>query len=188
MKRKTRSMRNAIGLVLLLAATVAADLEVWKQSDLQEVFPLGGSQGLRLITMSTFVGWGRYSWLALVSERSAMLPDSFCVHGDALVSPADYSDTLDTAGRVQILTMGPMVRLDTALSQPPDTVVLQLVSHPYGAEADSSTATWVLDAGAYRRLPPTMVPRWCQALELNGDYVGNTVQMSWRREFLPGNR
>jgi len=157
-ERKARNMSNAIGLVLLLAATAAADLDVWKQSDLQEMFPLGGSRGLRLVTMSTFAGWGRYSWLALVAEQSAMLPDSFCVHGDALVSPADYSDTLDTGGRMQVLTRGPMVRLDTALSQPPDTLVLQLVGHPFGTEADSCTAVWVLDAGAYRRLPPTMVP------------------------------
>ena|GEM_PF-3161231 len=158
MESKARNVRNAIGLVLLLAATVAADPEVWRRSEVQEVFPLGGPGGLRLVTMSSFMGWGQYNWLALAAERSATLPDSFCVHGDALVSPADLSDTLEPGGHVQVLSQGPMVRLDTALSRPPDTLVLLEVGYPFGAEPDSASTVWVLDAGVYRRIPPTMVP------------------------------
>ena len=166
MESKARNVSNAIGLVLLLAATVAADPEVWRSSELQEVFPLGGKGGLRLVTMSSFMGWGQYNWLALAAERSATLPDSFCVHGDALVSPADLSDTLEPGGRVQVLSQGPMVRLDTALSRPPDTVVLQLICHPFGSEPDSGMAVWVLEPGIYRRIPPHIAEH---LFHLNGD-------------------
>lgn len=150
-----RFSRGSMILAFLLAAVaqpVSSDLFVWTPAEIDTLLDLGPEGNPRLYLLSQFMGYGYYTHLALVDHSGAGIPDSFCVNGQALVSPAEYSDTLPSCDHLQPLYEGAMPVLDNVRSCLPDTLLLLIVFQPFRSEPDTSTGRWVLMEGKYRAL------------------------------------
>ena len=139
-------MRAALILVATLSALALPDLFEWHEGHMEALVPLGGEERLRLLHMRQPMGYGYFQHLLMVVTMETSLPDTFCVNGDALVSPSDYGDTLEVSGYFQILSLGEYVELDRTASAPPDTLVLRQIAYPFRAPPDTSFTRWIYDS------------------------------------------
>lgn len=141
-------------LSLLMAGTALGDLVVWTASEVLWSIPVDTRKEQLLLVMEQYEGWGYTRSIAMVIPGQLLLPDSFCISGDALVSHVDYLDTLTAAGSVQVLAESGVILTDTPASSLPDTLVLRLISSPFRSAPDTTSSIWVLEEGLFRLLPP----------------------------------
>jgi len=138
-------------LCICLAGAATADLMVWEPEQVNTLLVSGESEPVTIYFMSQFIGYGYFCHVVIADHGGCGLPDSFSVHGEAIVSPTDHSDTLEAFAALQPLSIGPEPVLCDSLSSLPETLTLLLISQPFQAAPDTVSSRWILTGSGLER-------------------------------------
>lgn len=136
---------------ICLAGAATADLMVWEPEQVDTLLVSGKSEPVTIYFMSQFIGYGYFCHVVIADHGGCGLPDSFAVHGEAIVAPTDYSDTLEAFAALQPISYGPEPVLCESLSSLPDTLVLLLIGHAFQAPPDTVSSRWFLTGSGLER-------------------------------------